>query len=57
MPDLFEPLAEAAWFGWSRDWRGGDPAALDLAEVAFFIARSDPAVDAVGTVDQVRFHR
>ncbi len=57
MPDLFEPLAEAARFGWGRYRRGGDPAALDLAEVALFIARRDPSVNAVGTVDQVRFHR
>ncbi len=55
MPDLLELLAEPPRLTWRGDRLLRDPAALNFADVAFLIPGSDPAVNAVSTVDQVRF--
>ncbi len=56
MSNLLEFLAEPTGLRGGRDRRVGNAAALNLADVALLVPRSDPAVNAVGTVDQVRFH-
>ncbi len=56
MSDLLEILTEPPGLRGGRDRRMGYAAALDFADVALLVPRSDPSVNAVGTVDQVSFH-
>ncbi len=56
MPDLLEILTEPPGLGGDRDRRVGYAAALDLTNVALLVPGSDPAVNAVGTVNKVSFH-